>query len=121
MNAGEWYGSDPEPDEPEEEYHPWPAELGWYWASGEDRGNPVEGIARLGEAGHFNGVDRDWQDWSIWPDDVDRLDSAVRVTPVPTEEVQALREAVDDGDELGAVSIARDILAWLDQHEEAQR
>jgi hypothetical protein len=100
----------------------WPAEPGWYWVRGVDSNSmspSVEGFARLSEAGHFNGVDRDSQDWSIYRGvDGDRLDSAVRVTPVPTELIEELRAARNWR---GGLTEAVDaILSWIDQHEEAQ-
>jgi hypothetical protein len=119
---------DPEPEEATSQGVEWPAEPGWYWASGEDRGNPAEGIARLNKAGNLNGVDRDWQDWSIYRDvDGDRLDSAVRVTPVPTELIEELRRRMERDLKTMPITIgtaaetAHAIFSWLDQHEEAQR
>jgi hypothetical protein len=99
----------------------WPTVPGLYWVRGVDEGSPVEGLALTDGAGDLKSVPDVGRSWSICQSYApDRLDSAVRVTPVPTEGVQALREAMANGDDLGALSIARDILSWLDQHEEAR-
>lgn len=108
----------------------WPTVLGLYWVRGVDGGDRVEGLALMDGAGDLKSVPGVGRSWSICQSYApDRLDSAVRVTPVPTELIDRLAAEVSKfawpkdlrfaSSPIGGA--AAEIVRWLDQHEEARR